>query len=145
MTLDDLYQEWAVDSEISQTDLNSSSFSTYQLHSKYLKHLSTARREHRFLETEMSKLRHVKTQYYLGELPLEILKHYKWLPFPKRILKTDISSYMEADEDIITLTLKVAGSAETVFFLDTVVKAITNRGFTIKNIIEWTKLQNGGY
>jgi hypothetical protein len=51
--------------------------------------------------------------------------------------------YIEADQDIIKLNLRIAMQQEKVDALESIIRSINNRGFLIKNAIEFAKFQVG--
>jgi hypothetical protein len=51
--------------------------------------------------------------------------------------------YLEADQDLITIEMKIEFIGKALFFLDNILKMISNRSFQIKNAIEWEKFING--
>jgi len=87
----------------------------------------------------------MKWEYYAGELAEEDLNEQGWEPFPKRVLKADVPRYIEADKDIIHTTLKIAQQQEKVDFCADIIKSLRDRGFLIKNAIEWRKFTNGAF
>ena len=54
-----------------------------------------------------------------------------------------MKTYLEADNEIINLEAKVKYVDQMLYFLDSVMKQISNRGFAIKSAIEWEKFING--
>jgi hypothetical protein len=59
------------------------------------------------------------------------------------ILKPDIPMYIEADKDIVELSLKIGGQQEKVEFLESIIKSFQTRGYIIKNAIEFLRFQTG--
>jgi hypothetical protein len=59
------------------------------------------------------------------------------------ILKGDIPMYLDADDDVINLSLRIGLQQEKVDLLDSIIKTIINRGFLIKSAIEWQKFTMG--
>jgi hypothetical protein len=51
--------------------------------------------------------------------------------------------YLEADEDIIQLSLKIGIQAEKIDLLESIIKAIMNRGYNLKLVLDWEKFKNG--
>ena len=45
--------------------------------------------------------------------------------------------YLESDDEIINLEAKIKYLDQMLYFLDQVMKQISNRGFQIKNAIDW--------
>ena len=73
----------------------------------------------------------------------EDLEKYGWEPFLDKILKTEISSYIDADEDIFKIKRNITVMQEKINYLDSVIKMINNRGFQIKSAIDWIKFKSG--
>ena len=51
--------------------------------------------------------------------------------------------FIEADEDVRKLQLKIDYIEQTILFLDSVLRQINNRNYQIKNAIDWEKFQAG--
>ena len=68
---------------------------------------------------------------------------YQVKPFNIKLLKPDVDKYIKADEDMIKLEQKVTYVQSVVDYLDRTVKIISNRGFQIKNAIDWRKFTSG--
>ena len=51
--------------------------------------------------------------------------------------------YIESDDEIINLEAKIKYLDQMLYFLDQVMKQISNRGFQVKSAIEWEKFVNG--
>ncbi len=51
--------------------------------------------------------------------------------------------YIESDDDLIDLEAKIKYMDQMLYFLDQVMRQISNRGFQIKSAIEWEKFING--
>ena len=51
--------------------------------------------------------------------------------------------YLESDDEIINLEAKVKFIDQMLYYLDQVMRQISNRGFAIKSAIEWEKFING--
>jgi len=140
MTLEELQQAIDKDLQINDTELDLESLKTPQLHNKYLKHLNNYKLLLSRAETEYSTMKREKWEYYTGKAPAEV---YALKPFDLKILKTDIDKYLESDEDLIKLKQKVDYLQTTVDYLDRTIRLISNRGFTIKNAIDWRKFTSG--
>lgn len=143
MTLDDIFENWNVDSKISKTELDDESLKTAMLHSKYLKFYSTEKLTLYKLETEYKTLFKLKNEYYAGTLDLQTIKEKGWLPNPKIILKSDLNTHIEADEDIQKLSLKMGLQREKIYALESILKSVSNRGFQISTAVNYMKLMNG--
>ena len=51
--------------------------------------------------------------------------------------------YLESDDELINIEAKIKFIDQMLYFLDHVMKQISNRGFQIKSAIEWEKFING--
>lgn len=143
MKLDEIHQLWADDCDINRMELGEESIKLPKLHSKYLNIMTTERMILKRLEEDRKELVKLKHDYYRGILPEEDLKENGWTPFQLSVLKSDLPLYMDADQDIIKLNLKIAAQQEKVDVLESIIRSITNRGYLIKNAIEWEKFKVG--
>lgn len=143
MQLDEIFENWTVDSKISKTELDDESIKTSLLHSKYLKMYSTEKLTLYKLEAEYKTLFKTKNEYYAGTLDLQTIKERGWEPNPKIILKSDLNIHVDADPDIQKLSLKMGLQREKIYALESILKSISNRGFQINNAVNYMKLMNG--
>jgi hypothetical protein len=93
--------------------------------------------------TDYKKLKLLKEQYYRGELDSSELKELGWKPQPLKILRQDIPTHIEADDDVIQLSLKIGMQEEKVGYLESIIKMINNRGFQLKTIVDWERFRTG--
>lgn len=143
MTLDEIFENWNVDSKISKTELDDESIRTSLLHSKYLKMYSTEKLTLYKLEAEYKSLLKLKTEYFAGTLDTQTIKENGWEPNQKIILKGDINIHIEADQDIQKISLKMGLQREKIYALESILKSISNRGFQISTAVNYMKLMNG--
>ena len=64
-------------------------------------------------------------------------------PFDLKVLKTDLSVYIESDADIIKSENKIVYLDETCKYIDGALKSIQARGWDIKNCLEAQKFEAG--
>lgn len=143
MKFEDIMNEWETDAKIDNTELARESLRTPQLHSKYMKMLTMealALKRYDFEHKNMLRLKH---QYYMGTLDKETLDIQGWSPNPMRIIKQDLPLFLDSDLDLQELMGKIDVQKQKITFLESVVKTITNRGFLIKNAIDWQKFTSG--
>lgn len=143
MKLDEIHQLWADDCNINQMELGQESLKLPKLHAKYLNIMTQERMTLRKLEEERKELVKLKHDYYRGILPEEDLKEHGWTPFQLSVLKSDIPMHLDADQDIIKANLRIASQQEKVDVLEQIIRTIHNRGYLIKNAIEWEKFKVG--
>lgn len=143
MKTDELILEWAKDSEIDRTELGKESLKIPQLHSKYLKEFYLAKSTYVKLTADYKRLYKLKHQYYQGILSKEELDELGWEQQPLKILKTDIPVYMESDTDLQTLQQRLQLVEDKIGIIENIIKTLNNRGYLIKNAVEWEKFKMG--
>mgnify|MGYP005654149819 CR=1 FL=1 len=140
MDLEKLQEEASKDLKIDDTDLDMESVRTPIIHNKYLKYLSKFSLLLKRAEDDYDVLAKDKWEYYTGKAPAEVCAEK---PFDLKILRTDIDKYLESDTELQRSKQKVDYLETTVDFLDRTIRQIANRGFTIKNAIDWRKFTSG--
>lgn len=143
MKLDDIMNEWEKDSHINEAELGAESIKTPYLHHKYFKMYTGEGMLLKKLEYERKSLYRDKYQYYIGILDEETMRQHGWEPNPLKILKADLPIYLESDEDLQLVDQRIDIQKQKLSFLESVIKTLSNRGFMIKNAIDWAKFMNG--
>jgi hypothetical protein len=141
--------EWKEDSKIDfefknkqySEDLAKLSLEIPFQHNKYLNHYTDLNGIKTSLEFELRKLVKDKREYYGGEADAKV---YAEKPFGSSIKTADkMKVYLESDQDIINLEAKIKYVDQALYFLDQVLRMISQRNYHIKNAIEWEKFING--
>ena len=141
--------EWAEDSQVDfefknkqyTADLGKISMEIPFQHNKYLNHYTDLSQIKTSLEFEVRKLVREKREYYSGEAEAKV---YAEKPFGSSIKTADkMKVYLESDDDIINTEAKIKYIDQMLYFLDNVLKMISQRNFHVKNAIEWEKFING--
>ena len=140
MTFDELQALAEKDLKINDTELDLESLKTPQLHNKYMKFHNQYTNLIKKAEQDLARLTREKWEYYTGKADPSV---YQERPFNLKILKQDVDKYLKADEDLIKLEQKVTYVQSVVDYLDRTIKIISNRGFQIKNAIDWRKFTSG--
>ena len=143
MKLEEIQKLWSGDCEIDETELSQESVKIPQLHNKYLILFHDERLRLRTMKFDHSKLLKVKREYFSGRMDETELEAYDWEPFQYKLLKADVQEYIDADDDIIEGKKKLSLQEEKVEYLESVVKSLTNRGYLIKNAIDWKRFTEG--
>ena len=125
--------------EIDNTELDKESLRTPQLHNKYLIKYSNEKVILHKMYCDMKIQKRDKWLYYTGKLSEEELKEKNWEPFDLVILKTDVDKFINADNDILSLEIKIKLQEEIVHYLESVVKIISNRQWNIRAALDWIK------
>ena len=143
MKLEDIYEDWKKDSDIDKTELGDEALKIPKLHHKYYQMFTHERLLLRKYEADFKNLKLSKYEFYtMG--PTEESRDKGWqLPARGMILKSDLPMYMEADKDIIDMSLRIGMQQEKIELLESIIKSLVNRGFQIKSAIEWTKFTMG--
>lgn len=144
MLIEDIIAEWDIDCKIDRTDLGGEQQKIPKLHNKYYKFLVPEKLKLRRFEAKMKELKLEKYEFYTQGPTEETIKKGWKLPPKGMILKADIPMYMEADKDIIELSLKIGYQQEVVEFLDSILKSFTNRGYNTRSAIDWERFIAGG-
>jgi hypothetical protein len=71
------------------------------------------------------------------------LEEKGWEQFQGRLLKNEISNYIETDDDYIKIKQNIVVQQEKINYLDSIIKQLNNRGFQIKNALDWLKFSHG--
>ena len=121
MTLDELKLQVKKDLEVDDETLDKESYKNQELYAKYLDHktnfellLYRAKGDYKVLYRE-------KWEYYGGKADAKV---YVTKPFDLKVLKSDLSIYIESDEEIIQSEHKVAYLETVVKYIDGVIKSL---------------------
>lgn len=142
MKIEDIMEEAEKYFQIDETNLAKEALETPKLYGRLLRirtHESMLLQKYKL---QLKKLYQSKRDYYLGRADPEV---YKTKPFDLKILKSEVDSYIEADDEIAELNLKIEIQEEKIAYLDNALKQVANRGFMIRNAIDFQKLMCGGY
>ena len=144
MKFEDLFNEWEKDSKIDKTELSDEALKIPKLHHKYYTIFAKERASLKKLEAEMKVLKLEKFEFYtLG--PTMETKERGWkLPAKGMILKQDLNIYMDADKDIIELSLKIGVIQEKIEFLTSILDSLKARGYLLKTALDFQKFIMGG-
>jgi len=145
MTFEEMQVMWGEDSKIDLARLDQHSAESHHLMSKYMNIRSQERLMLAALESEGVKLRWLRRQWLLGEVPIEKLRELGWDKNPIKVIKMEVNDYLEADDLLTKHTMKIAVSKEKVSFLEDVVKALSFRSTAIRNIIDNKRFEAGDH
>ena len=140
--LDDLLEMWRQDSDIDRTEPGKALLDIPKLHSKYLNILSQHRLLSKQAEFKYNKMKKLKWEYYTGKLDDDDLKKYGWEPFPF-VLKSDITTYLESDEDLNKYLASKILHDEIVDVCGTILKELNSRTYQLRSFIDWEKFIQG--
>ena len=140
--LDEVLQMWASDSVIDRTEPGKALIDIPKLHSKYLNILSSHRLLAKEAEFQYNKWRKLKWEYYTGRLDEDELKSRGWEVFAFT-LKSEINTYLEADEDVNKYLARKLLHEEIVEVCQAIIKELNARTFQLRDYISWEKFIQG--
>ena len=140
MTLEELESEFLKDSKMDDTSLDIESLKIPQLYGKYLTIHNRWNLLLKQSESEHRKLLRSKWEYYTGKADAKV---YQQKPFDLKVLKQDVDLYIQSDEEVIESNLKIEYRKTMVEKAEKACKMINNRGFQIKNAVDWKRFMDG--
>ena len=140
MTLDELKLEVQADLKVDDEHLDTESLKNQEIKAKYLDVKSKYELLLYRAKGEYKKIYREKWEYYGGKADAKV---YVSKPFDIKVLKTDLSVYITSDEEIIDAENKIGYLETVVEYIKGVIKSVDNRGWDIKNAIEWKKFEAG--
>lgn len=144
VNIDALLSEWSKDSVMDELEPGKELIRIPNLHSKYL----TIMVHHNLLakkfQMEYNNLKKIKWEYYLGDLNNpEDLEAHGFEPNPKKILRQDMPTYIDSDEQLNKILLKKVLHQEIVDVCTAIIKELNSRTWQLKSFIDWTKHNSG--
>jgi hypothetical protein len=143
MKLVDIMMEWENDSHMDSSELAKESLRIPLLHHKYYRLFVQEGLLQKKLEQDFKTLYRLKYEYFMGVLDQDTMAERGWSPNPLKILKQDLSIYIDSDTEMQAIQAKIDIQKQKLSFLESAIKTITNRGFLIKNAIDWEKFKSG--
>lgn len=140
--LEELLEMWKVDSVIDKTEPGQALLNIPKMHSKYLNILSHYRLLAKEAEFKIAKMKRLKWEYYTGKLDQATLSKYGWEQFPFT-LKSEISTYLESDEDIFKLVAQKKMYEEIIEVCNSIMKELSARTFQLRDFIQWERFIQG--
>jgi hypothetical protein len=145
MSTDDISDVWSKDCKIDETNLAGEAKRIPELHSKYYNMYYKEALKVKKLRSDYKELELLKREWLDGTMAEEDLKDLGWRPNQKRIIRQDMDKYIQADKDIINMSLKIDYHSARANFLEDIVRTIHGRNFIIKSMIDILKFQHGEY
>jgi len=141
MKIEDIMKEWKNDAKIDDINLDSSSIDIPMLHAKWLEIRTKAKSKLIGLQYKKKKLTKTLYEYYRGNLNNpDDLKEINREPLLNKPLNSETTIYVDADEEMIHLNLRIAAQEEIVDVLTEILKSINNRNWVIKAAVDYRKL-----
>ena len=140
MTLDELKIQVAMDLKVNDERLDTESLKNQELYAKYLEVKSNFELLMYKAKGDYKRLYREKWEYYGGKADPEV---YKEKPLDLKILKQDVPIYLEGDKELIESQHTVEYHKAMVDHAEKMCKMLNNRGFQIKNAIDWKRFMEG--
>ena len=139
--LDDLQRMWEKDSIIDKDNLHDESLNIPCLHAKYFDIYNKIFLLRKRADQQRKNIRHERYEYFSGKSDPSV---YIENPFPKKIRDKDtMQKYLDADEKLSTVSLKIDYYDTMLVYIESILKVIQNRTFQIKNAIEFMRFNSG--
>mgnify|MGYP001563366628 FL=1 len=145
MSTEEISAIWAEDVKIDESNLGGEAKKIPQLHNKYYNMYYKEALKVKKLRYDYKELELAKREWLDGSMAEEDLKDRGWKPQQKKIIRQDLDKHLQADADIIRLSLKIDYHTANADFLEDIVKTIHSRNFIINNMIAVLKFQHGEY
>ena len=139
--LNEIQSMWEKDSKIDRDNLHEESLNIPMLHAKYHDLYNNLILLRKKAEQQRKNVRHERYEYFSGKSDPEV---YAENPFPKKIRDKDtMQKYMDADDKLSNVSLKIDYYDTMLVYLESILKQITNRTYQIKNAIEFVRFSSG--
>ena len=139
--LEEIQKMWVKDHHIDMDNLHDESIKVPALHAKYFEMYNTVVLLKKKAEQSRKNVRHERYEYFSGKADPEV---YLENPFPKKIRDKDtLQKYLDADDKLSQISLKVEYYETILNYLESILKVIQNRTYQIKNAIDFLKFQAG--
>lgn len=147
MTLDQVLELWATDSQIPRNNLDEVSRQTPSLHAKYLTLLSHTKLKLKQAEMKQKTLLKQKWLWYNGKMSQQEIEKLGWDLDPLdglKIMKGEMDHYYDSDKEIQESELKIQYYKTMIDTLSEIVNNLNWRHQTIGNMIRWKVFEAGG-
>jgi len=141
LDLERIQSMWEKDSKIDIDNLHTESLKIPSLHAKYFDLYNNIVLLRKNSEQQKRKIKHERHQFYSGKADPDV---YIDEPFQKKVRdKNDMERYLNADNKLSRVSLKVEYYDVMLKYLEDILKQIHNRTYQIKNSIEFMRFQSG--
>ena len=140
MNLDELKLQVQRDLKVDDEHLDTESLKNQEIKAIYLDHKSRFELLLFKAKGDYKRLYREKWEYYGGKADAKV---YAAKPFDIKVLKTDLTMYIQSDDEILELQNKISYYESIIKYIDGVVKSIDNRGWDIRNAQDWKKFEAG--
>lgn len=140
MTIEEILEEWKTDSVIDRCNIQNEILKITELHFKYWKILYNEKVLLENVKAEYNKLYKETYEFYIhGASEAKDLKRSA----KGAVLKTEAEIYIQADEHIIKMSMKLAKQKEKTEFVKAILESIKSRGYNLKVVVDHIKFEAG--
>ena len=140
MTLDELLLEQENDSVIDYNKLDLESLKTPKLHAKWYRYYVDEMKSYRVCEVQYAECKKDRFEYYMGKADPMV---YQEEPLHEKKIKQDLEYYMSSDKKLNDANSKMVIQQMKINLIESFLKTLANRGFVIKNSIDYQKFKSG--
>lgn len=140
MTLDEIQREREKDSIIDKTDVSRELLVTPMLFAKWQGIYTDEFRILTEINIALKKMTKERSLYYLGKQSDDV---YKAEPLNLKVLRQDLSMFVDSDDKIIELVRKHEIQTMKVKQIELWIKEISGRNWILRNYIDNEKFKNG--
>lgn len=144
-TLIEIQALWEQDCIIDNNHLDDESIRSAKLHAKYIGILMDTKLRISKMRFDLSSLKKNKFRYYRGELSRQELSALGWEQWQyAKPLKNEMDQLLDGDSDISLLRLKMEYLESSLYLLESIMKSIADRTWSIGNSIKFKVFLAGG-
>lgn len=142
--IDNLLDMWKQDCEIDSTEPGRELLKIPKYHVKYLKILTSHRLILKKIDDSYKREKKIKWSYYSGHFNSDpdMLKQLGLEPF-RLVLKSDISTYLDSDPQIISILDKKTYCQEIISTCESIISELKSRTYQLRDFISYEKFING--
>ena len=141
--LDEILQLWAVDAEMDITQPGNELINIQKLHNKYLSILVKHKLASKKAQFDYVQMKSVRGLWHLGKLSEDDLAIHGWDPSPLKVIKSELSGYLDADKNLIKLLERKMFHDECIYALESILGEVKNRNWELRSFIDWEKFKSG--
>jgi hypothetical protein len=143
-TITEIQDLWEQDCIIDNNHLDDESIKTAKLHAKYINILMETKLGISKRRIEISTLKKNKYRYYKGEMTRQELSDLGWDQWLyAKPLKYELEQLLEGDSDLVALNLRMEYLEATLYLLESILKSIADRTWSIRNSISYKSFLAG--
>lgn len=141
-TLENVLDQWDLDSKMNNTEPGKELLRIPQLHAKYVRILHQHAAAKKVVERKLLEKTKEKWDYYSGKMDQEELEKLGLKPF-KFVLKGEVGAYVAADKEILEITGKKDYHEEVSNLCSSILKELNSRTYQVRSFIDWERFIGG--